>query len=70
MRGCVGTWDRVVRVVVGMVLLAVGITQVAGIAANLRYVADAVGAIVLLTGLGGYCPLYALFGVRTCMRPA
>jgi hypothetical protein len=27
-----------------------------------------VGAILLLTGAVGYCPLFTLFGISTCSR--
>jgi len=27
------------------------------------------GAVPLLTGLIGYCPLYSLLGIRTCPLP-
>lgn len=54
-----GTLDRVIRVVVGVVLLAlvfVGPQTPFGL----------VGIIPLLTGLLGFCPLYKLFGLKTC----
>jgi hypothetical protein len=70
MRGCVGTADRVVRVLIGIVALAVGLTQGAGIGTGWAYAADAVGVIGLGTGLFGRCPLYALLSVQTCKRSA
>ena len=56
-----GTLDRVVRVVVGLALLAlyfVGPQTWLGL----------VGIVPLVTGLVGYCPLYRLVGVSTCAR--
>jgi uncharacterized membrane protein len=70
MRGCVGTTDRVVRVLVGIVALAVGLTQAASIGVGWAYVADAVGVIGLATGVFGLCPLYALLGMQTCKKSA
>jgi hypothetical protein len=29
-----------------------------------------VGAVPLLTGIVGFCPLYRVFGIRTCSMPA
>ncbi len=55
------SWDRAVRVVVGLGLLA---TTLAGP----HTLWGVVGAIPLLTGLTGYCPLYQLIGLAT--RPA
>ncbi|MDR5710162.1 MAG: DUF2892 domain-containing protein [Armatimonadota bacterium] len=63
MRGCTGTTDRVVRIVVGLVALAVGL-QRGGSA--LGYVLYAVAAVGLVTGIVGRCPLYALLGLQTC----
>lgn len=58
-----GTVDRVLRVVIGLVLLGVGLFGASGAGA---IVADVVGAVLLLTGLIGFCPLYRLFGISTC----
>jgi len=54
-----GTFDRVVRVVLGVVLLYLGIMSVAGI---WGIVLDILGAIFLITGVVGFCPLYKLLG--------
>lgn len=55
-------WDRIARVVVGVALLIVGFTVVGG---TIGTVVGLVGLIPLLTGLVGWCPLYALAHVRT-----
>jgi hypothetical protein len=56
-------WDRVVRVLVGLGLIALWlggvVTGVWGMALGL------LGLAPLLTGLIGFCPLYALFKFRT-----
>jgi hypothetical protein len=70
MRGCVGTTDRVLRVLIGLAALAAGLTHAGGLGAGWAYVADAVGVIGLLTGIFGRCPLYAVLGVRTCGKAA
>ncbi len=55
--------DRVIRVIIGVVLLGL---KVAGIASGaLGIVFLVVGAIALLTGAVGICPLYALLKIRT-----
>lgn len=67
MRACnAGTVDRIVRVVVGLIALVLGLRQGASVAA---YVLYAVAAVGLVTGLVGWCPLWALLGVNTCGRP-
>ena len=56
----VGTFDRVVRIVVG----AMFISLVFLFKDNARWL-GLVGVIPLLTGLVRWCPLYSVFGVRT-----
>ncbi len=57
------TWDRIVRVVLGVALLALGwggiVTGGWGLALKI------IGFIPLATGLVGWCPLYALFRFGT-----
>jgi uncharacterized membrane protein len=57
-----GTLDRVIRAVVGAVLLAVGLVLVKG---PIGVVLDVLGAVLLITGIVGFCPLYTLFGINT-----
>ncbi len=54
-----GTLDRVLRVVVGLAILSLAFI---GPQTPWAYL----GLIPLLTGLVGFCPAYALFGLRTC----
>ena len=51
--------DRVVRVVVGLVLMAMAATGKVG-------AWGWIGIVPLLTGLVGFCPGYKLFGFSTC----
>ena len=54
-----GTLDRVIRVIVGLAILSLAFI---GPQTPWAYF----GLIPLLTGLVGFCPAYALFGIRTC----
>ena len=56
-------WDRIVRVVVGILLLYLGLGG--AVTGTLGIVLDILGAILLLTGLVGFCPLYKLFKFST-----
>ncbi|WP_339759298.1 DUF2892 domain-containing protein [uncultured Hoeflea sp.] len=58
----VGGIDRVLRIVAGLVLLAMFFVYPD---ASWRYFA-LIGIVPLLTGLFGTCPLYSLFGMSTC----
>ncbi len=58
-----GTLDRIIRVVLGV---ALGAAFAAGaVAAPLSYVALIVAALLVVTGLAGFCPLYRVLGLRT-----
>lgn len=60
-----GTVDRVIRGVVGVILLVVGLVLVKG---TVGIVLDVLGAILLVTGVVGLCPLYMLFHINTSKK--
>lgn len=64
--------DRGLRIILGLILLGGSISLVipwAGTVMNLwGLVLGVVGLIPLLTGLIGWCPMYALFKFSTCER--
>ena len=54
-----GSIDRIVRIVVGVILL------------SLVFIGPQspwgwIGIVPLFTGLSGWCPAYTLFGINTC----
>jgi len=55
--------DRVIRVIVGLVLLVLGWGGI--VTGTLGVVFKILGFVPLLTGLIGFCPAYALFKFRT-----
>ena len=55
----VGTIDRVLRIVAGLVLIALAATGTVGWWGWL-------GVVPLATGLFRFCPAYMLLGVNTC----
>ena len=57
------SWDRIIRVVLGIVLLTLGWTGI--VAGGLGVVLKYFGFIPLVTGLAGWCPIYALLKVHT-----
>lgn len=62
----VGTLDRIVRVTLGIVLLPAGLFLLGGLRGSvLGLVVTGLGAIGLLTGFTGFCPLYIPFGINT-----
>lgn len=55
----VGKIDRVIRIVLGLVLLSLVFL---GPHTSWGFI----GLIPLLTGMIGVCPVYSLFGINTC----
>ena len=55
----VGSWDRVLRVVVGLVLIALAATGTVGLWGW-------IGVVPVATGRFGFCPAYSLLGIKTC----
>ena len=54
-----GTIDRALRILAGIVLLALTYTGTIGMWGW-------IGVVPLVTGLVGFCPAYAIFGMSTC----
>jgi polyferredoxin len=55
--------DRILRAVAGVILLFLGFGGI--LIGTWAIVADALGAILLLTAAIGFCPLYTLFKFST-----
>ncbi|MBS1270969.1 MAG: hypothetical protein MAGBODY4_00098 [Candidatus Marinimicrobia bacterium] len=54
--------DRFIRVILGVILLALAIFSLQG---TLAWIIGIVGGIVLVTGITGFCLIYKLIGVST-----
>lgn len=54
-----GKFDRILRVIVGLVLIAL-------VFVGPQTPWGWVGVVPLLTGLFGFCPAYMLLGINTC----
>jgi hypothetical protein len=63
-----GGWDRVARIVLGTFVLVIGWSGVVG--GTFGLVLKIVGFLPLVTGLVGWCPLYALLGISTVEKRA
>jgi len=55
----VGGVDRIVRILIGLVLIGLTLTGTIGVWGWL-------GVVPLATGAIGWCPPYAIFGINTC----
>jgi Protein of unknown function (DUF2892) len=58
----VGTFDRILRVIAGLALIALAL----GAIPQYQSAWGWIGLIPLVTGLFGTCPVYALLGVNSC----
>ncbi len=55
----VGSADRILRIVAGLVLIALTANGMLG-------VWGWIGVVPLLTGIFKFCPAYSIFGLNTC----
>jgi len=55
----VGSTDRVLRIIAGLVLIGLAATGTVGVWGY-------IGIVPLLTGIFKFCPAYAIFGLSTC----
>ncbi|MCB1521736.1 MAG: DUF2892 domain-containing protein [Hyphomicrobiaceae bacterium] len=67
MKTNVGMIDRILRIVVGLGLIALALGLLPGIAPSPF---GWIGVVPLLTGLFAVCPAYSIFGLNTCGRRA
>jgi len=59
MKTNVGTVDRVLRILAGVILITLAATQTIGVWGY-------IGIVPLLTGIFRFCPAYTLLGMNTC----
>ena len=55
----VGNIDRILRIVIGLVLIVLAATNTVGVWGY-------IGIVPLLTGIFKFCPAYSLLGINTC----
>jgi len=62
-----GTADRVIRVILGFILIYIGAIQM-GLSGILAYIVVLIGIILLITGTTGFCGLYTVIGINTLKK--
>jgi len=60
----VGKMDRLIRLVIGAMLIIAGLTLVQS--GTVTAIAIVVGIVLIATSVVKFCPLYRSIGVRTC----
>ncbi|APV41887.1 Protein of uncharacterised function (DUF2892) [Pseudomonas fluorescens] len=61
MKANIGTIDRSLRIVAGLLLIGLSLSGVIG-------VWGWIGLVPLATGIFRFCPVYTLLGIKTCNR--
>jgi amino acid transporter len=63
----VGTWDRLIRIILGVALIVAPLINFMGMGSTsaLAYTLMAIGVILVLTAAFSFCPLYRLLGLST-----
>jgi hypothetical protein len=61
MRRNIASWDRTIRIVVGLLIISLAFI---GPKTPWAYL----GFVPLATGIIGWCPPYALLGIKTCKK--
>ena len=60
----IGFLERVIRIILGGFMITVAATNIAGPWGLGSYILLILGAILLITGLIGTCPLYTTLGIN------
>lgn len=60
MKANIGSTDRMLRIIAGIVILGLGV--------YFQSLWGVIGLVPLFTGLFRFCPLYTMFGMNTCKR--
>lgn len=66
MKKNMGAADRIIRVILAVVFLALFFTDT--VTGTLGYVLALLGVVFLLTSLFSFCPLYLPLGLNTCKK--
>jgi hypothetical protein len=64
----VGTPDRIIRIVIGLVLVALPFALGAALPGWLAIGLPIVGLVLFLTAFIAFCPIYRVLGVSTASR--
>ncbi|MBI3136743.1 MAG: DUF2892 domain-containing protein [Bacteroidetes bacterium] len=64
MKKNVGTADRVIRFIIAAVLVGLFIGNI--VTGTVGIILLVLAAVFVVTSIIGFCPLYALFGIKTC----
>jgi hypothetical protein len=64
MKKNMGNEDRVIRIVLALIFAGLYFTDT--VSGTVGLLLTVLGGIFVLTSLASFCPLYTLFGIKTC----
>ena len=64
MKKNIGTADRFVRVMIGVIAIILGLSEI--LEGNLKWITLVVGAVMITVASVQFCPFYTLLGINTC----
>ncbi len=66
MKKNMGTADRIIRIIIAAIIVTLYFTEM--ITGTLAIVLLVLSGIFVLTSFISFCPLYTLFGIKTCPK--
>ncbi len=60
MKANMGDADRIIRIIMGFIFIVLAVIK-----GSLWWILGVIGIIFIITSIIGYCPLYALLGIKT-----
>ncbi len=64
MKKNMGVTDKTIRIVIAILLAVLYFTEV--ISGTIGAIGLSIAGVFILTSLINFCPLYAIFGIKTC----
>ncbi|MBX2836298.1 MAG: DUF2892 domain-containing protein [Gammaproteobacteria bacterium] len=64
----IGQFDKIARIVAGILLVGVSLQMLGGLATTLGLIALIVGVVLIATAVINFCPAYKLLGLSTLAR--
>ncbi|MCW8897867.1 MAG: DUF2892 domain-containing protein [Flavobacteriales bacterium] len=66
MKKNMGTADKIIRIIIAAIIVTLYFTEM--ITGTIAIVLLVLSGIFVLTSLISFCPLYTLFGIKTCPK--
>lgn len=64
----VGSTDKKIRIVGGLILAAISFLTFGGVSTSIGIAIIAISAVLIITGLVNFCPAYKILGIGTAKK--